>query len=303
VKKASRRLLIVGCGDVVRRALPVLTRRWRTYALVREFDPALRAAGVTQLRGDLDRPDSLRRLSGLAHAVLHSAPPPGSGNGDPRTRRLLATLTRARSLPLRLAYISTSGVYGDCGGAVVTEARPCRAGSARALRRVAAERTLRRAGHGGKRGGLRVSILRAPGIYAADRLPLERVRRGDPVLIPAEDSYTNHIHAEDLAKACIVALERGRANRAYNICDDSDLPMGDWFDKLADAFGLPRPPRVTRAEAQTRLSPQLLSFLNESRRLVNDRMKRELGLRLRYPTVDAGIADALQQQERIACSG
>jgi nucleoside-diphosphate-sugar epimerase len=302
VKKASRRLLIVGCGDVVRRALPVLTRRWRTYALVREFDPALRAAGVTQLRGDLDRPDSLRRLAGLAHAVLHSAPPPGSGSGDPRTRRLLATLARARSLPFRLAYISTSGVYGDCGGATVAETRPCRAGSARAQRRVAAEREVRRIG----RRGVRVSILRAPGIYAADRLPLERVRRGDPVLVPAEDSYTNHIHAEDLGHACATALERGRANRAYNISDDSDLPMGDWFDKLADAFKLPRPPRVSRAEAQTRLSPQLLSFLNESRRLVNRRMKRELGLRLRYPTVDAGIADALQQQEikgTMACSG
>lgn len=289
----------MGCGDVVRRALPVLTRRWRTYALVREFDPALRAAGVTQLRGDLDRPDSLRRLAGLAHAVLHSAPPPGSGSGDPRTRRLLATLARARSLPRRLTYISTSGVYGDCGGAGVAETRPSHAGSARAQRRVAAERELRRAG----RRGVRVSILRAPGIYAADRLPLERVRRGDPVLVAAEDSYTNHIHAEDLGRACAVALERGRANRAYNVSDDSDLPMGDWFDKLADAFGLPRPPRVSRQEAQTRLSPQLLSFLNESRRLVNRRMKRELGLRLRYPTVDAGIADALQQQERIACSG
>lgn len=299
MKKASRRLLIVGCGDVVRRALPALTRRWRIIALVREFDPALRAAGVTQIRGDLDRPDSLHRLAGLSHAVLHSAPPPGSGEGDPRTRRLLAMLARGRSLPRRLAYISTSGVYGDCGGVQVSETRRLAAGSARGRRRVAAERGLRRAG----RGGLRVSILRAPGIYAADRLPLERVRRGDPVLIPAEDSYTNHIHADDLARACVCALECGRANRAYNICDDSDLPMGDWFDKLADAFGLPRPPRVTRAAAQSLLSPQLLSFLNESRRLVNRRMKRELGVRLRYPTVDDGIADAVQQQGRIACSG
>ena len=269
------------------------------FALVRTRDPALAAAGVTQLAGDLDRPQSLRRISGLAQAVLHSAPPPGAGADDPRTRRLLAALARRASLPRTLTYISTSGVYGNWAGAFVPETRPLRARSPRAQRRVAAETLLRRAG----RRGVRVSILRAPGIYAADRLPLERVRRGDPVLVPAEDSYTNHIHADDLGRACAVALERGRANRAYNISDDSDLPMGDWFDKLADAFGLPRPPRVSRAEAQTRLSPQLLSFLNESRRLVNRRMKRELGLRLHYPTVDAGIADALQQQERIACSG
>lgn len=266
-------------------------------ALVRAVDPALRALGVKQICGDLDRPASLRRLAGIADAVLHSAPPPGEGTGDPRTKHLLATLARARSLPRRLVYISTSGVYGPCGGAVVHESRPCAAGTARARRRVAAESLLRRA-------NLRVSILRAPGIYAADRLPLERVRRGDPVLHEEEDSYTNHIHAEDLAAACIVALERGSANRCYNISDDSALRMGDWFDKLADAFVLARPPRVTRAEAQARLSPQLLSFMNESRRLDNTRMKRELKLRLRYPTVEVGIAAVLQRGvSSCSCSG
>ena len=279
--------MIVGCGDVVRRALPVLTRRWKVIALVRSIDPALREQGVQQIRGDLDQLASLRRLAGIADAVLHSAPPPSEGTGDPRTKHLLATLARARSLPRRLVYISTSGVYGPCAGAVVRESRPCAAGTARARRRVAAESLLRST-------NLRVSILRAPGIYAADRLPLERVRRGDPVLTTAEDVFTNHIHAEDLATACVVALERGAANRAYNICDDSAERMGDWFDKLADAFRLPRPPRLARAEIQTRLSPLLLSFMSESRRLDNTRMKRELKLRLRYPTVDDGIADALQ---------
>ena len=290
-----RRLLIVGCGDVVRRALPVLTRRWRVFALVRSADPALSACGVTQIIGDLDQPATLLRLRGLAQAVLHSAPPPSEGAGDPRTKRLLATLGRSRSLPRSLTYISTTGVYGDCAGAAVPETRPLATKSARARRRVAAETLLR---HTACRWGMRVSILRAPGIYAADRLPLERIRRGDPLLLPEEDSYTNHIHADDLARACIVALERGRANRAYHISDDSDIRMGDWFDKLADAFGLPRPPRVTRAEAQTRLSPMLLSFMNESRRLANTRMKREL--KLRYATVDDGILAALRKPP---CSG
>jgi nucleoside-diphosphate-sugar epimerase len=294
VKK--RRLLIVGCGDVVRRALPALLRRWRTYALVREPDPTLRALGVTQIRGDLDRFASLHRLAGLAHAVLHSAPPPGAGGDDPRTRRLLAALARSRSLPRRLVYIGTTGIYGDCAGARVTETRKPAAATARARRRVAAERILRRAG----RRGMRVSILRAPGIYAADRLPLDRLRRGDPVLVAAEDVFTNHIHAEDLGAACVATLVRGRPNRAYNVCDDSVLPMGEWFDKLADAFGLPRPPRAAREEIRQRLSPMLLSFMGESRRLVNARMKRELKLRLRYPTVDTGIAAAL---EKSPCSG
>lgn len=283
--------MIVGCGDVVRRALPTLCRRWRVYALVRRFDPFLRAMGVAQIVGDLDRRESLVRLAGLAVAVLHAAPPPVEGNDDPRTRRLLAALTRKGRLPRRLVYVSTSGVYGDCRGEWVAESRPPRPQTPRGKRRLAAERRLRRLG----RRGAVVSILRAPGIYAADRLPLERLRRGDPALLPAEDSYTNHIHAEDLAHACVAALERGRANRAYNICDDTVLAMGDWFDKLADAFGLPRPPRVTREEARRRLSPQLLSFMNESRRLVNQRMKKELRLQLRYPTVDHGIAAALKE--------
>jgi nucleoside-diphosphate-sugar epimerase len=155
----------------------------------------------------------------------------------------------------------------------------------------------------GRRGTTRVSILRAPGIYAAERMPLERIRRGDPLLVADEDVFTNHIHADDLANACAVALERGGANRAYNISDDSDLPMGDWFDRLADAFDLPRPPRATREEVKTRLSPMLLSFMGESRRLDNARMKRELKLRLRYPTVDAGIAAAQKLQRTPACSG
>ncbi|MBI4984556.1 MAG: NAD(P)H-binding protein [Rhodocyclales bacterium] len=277
-----QRLLIVGCGDVVRRVLPELVRHWRVYALVREPEEALRQLGVVQIRGDLDRPATLRRLAGLAHAVLHSAPPPGSGDVDARTRRLIAALRRSRSLPRRLVYIGTSGVYGDCGGARVTETRPLHPATARAQRRADAERCLRQFGR-----RCRVSLLRAPGIYAADRLPLERLRRGDPVLRPEEDVYTNHIHAEDLGRACMAALRRGRPNRAYHVSDDSCLRMGEWFDRLAAAHGLTPPPRATWAVAQRQLAPAMLSFMSESRRLDNTRLKTELKLALRYPTVDA----------------
>ncbi|MBU0753156.1 MAG: NAD(P)H-binding protein [Gammaproteobacteria bacterium] len=295
-----RRLLIIGCGDVVRRVLPQLVRRWRVFALVREWDPALRALGVVQITGDLDHAASLRRLAGLAHAVLHSAPPADEevkpGAADRRTRRLIAVLRRS-SLPRRLVYISTSGVYGDCAGDRVFETRTPLPRTARAQRRVAAEDLLRRFGAA---SGCAISILRAPGIYAADRLPLERLRRGLPLLRAEEDIYTNHIHAEDLGRACIAALERGGVGRAYNASDDSDILMGDWFGKLADAFGLPQPPRVTRAEAEQVLPPVQLSFMRESRRLDNTRLKRELRLALKYPNVDVGIADA---KRKTACSG
>jgi len=290
-----RRLLIIGCGDVVRRVLPQLVRRWRVYALVREWDPTLRALGVVQIVGDLDRGDSLTRLVGLAQAVLHSAPPGDATSDDARTRRLIAVLRRA-SLPRRLVYISTSGVYGDCAGDRVFETRRLAPRTARAGRRVAAEAQLRRFG---RESGCAVSILRAPGIYAADRMPLERLRRGLPLLRPEEDIYTNHIHAEDLGRACVAALERDtfvRGGRAYNAADDSDITMGDWFGKLADAYALPHPPRVSRAEAEKMLPPVQLSFMRESRRLDNTRLKRELRLSLRYPTVDSGIAAALENK-------
>jgi nucleoside-diphosphate-sugar epimerase len=291
-----QRLLIVGCGDVLRRIVPDLAHRWRIYALVRQHDPSLAASGVTQIVGDLDRPASLRRLTGLADAVLHSAPPPDTGTYDPRTQRLIAALRRG-SLPRRFVYISTSGVYGNCDGERVFETRAAHPKTARAQRRVDAERVLRRFG---RESNCRVSILRAPGIYAADRLPLERLKKGLPVWRPEEDVYTNHIHAEDLGRACVAALARGRTNRVYNVCDDSELPMGEWFDKLADAFDLPRPEKVSRGDTPSTLSPVQLSFMNESRRLDNGRLKRELGFRFRYATVDAGIADALEKQ---ACSG
>lgn len=295
-----QRLLIIGCGDVARRALPRLLRRYRVYALVRTPDPALRALGVTQIVGDLDRPATLKRLAGLADAVLHSAPPAEADVAtDTRTLHLLAALQTGKSVPRRIVYISTSGVYGNCDGAAVAETRPLHPESARAARRAAAEAALRAFG---QQTGARVSILRAPGIYAADRLPLERVRRGDPVLHAAEDSYSNHIHAEDLAHAVVLALTHGRSNRAYNASDDSEMKMGDWFSSLAQAFDLPAPPRVARAEAERQLTPALLSFLRESRRLSNTRIKRELGLKFAYPTVADGIAAARQQATATAAT-
>jgi nucleoside-diphosphate-sugar epimerase len=248
----------------------------------------LRARGVHVLRGDLDRPQSLRRIAGIADRVLHLAPPPAEGWTDTRTRAL-AQVLRLRSLPQALVYGSTSGVYGDCGGAVVHETRPTQADTPRARRRFDAETAVRFLGRSAL---VRTSILRIPGIYAEDRAggtPRKRLLAGTPVLRAQDDVFTNHIHADDLARACIAALWRGRAQRIYNANDDTRLRMGDYFDLAADRYGLPRPPRITRDAAATELPPGLLSFMRESRRMDNTRLKRELRLRLRYPTVAEGL--------------
>lgn len=283
-------LLIVGCGDVGLRVLRLLAGRWRVFALTSspQRRAELCAAGAVPLVGNLDEPATLGRLGALADAVLHLAPPPSSGTGDPRTANLLRALARGGRAQ-RLVYVSTSGVYGDRGGARFDETRPVTPATDRARRRVDAEWQVRRFG----RRGATACVLRVPGIYALDRAggsPAERLQRGTPVLEPDDDVYTNHIHADDLARACVAALARGAPQRVYHASDDTALRMGDYFDLAADLLGLPRPPRITREQARAQLSPMLLSFMSESRRLDNRRLKRELRLQLRYPTVAEGLA-------------
>ena len=270
-----KRLLIAGYGDIARRAAPLLSSRF-------ELQIASRSNGL-----DLDRPETLRSLE-PADAVLHSAPPPQAGDRDTRTANLLKTLESRRILPTRFVYISTGGVYGDCDGALVDETRPVNPQSVRAKRRVHAEEQL---ALWCNLHGVLLLVLRAPGIYAADRLPLERLRAGTPALREQDDVHTNHIHADDLAAICVRALEEDAPPGTYNSSDDTQLKMGDWFDLVADRVGLPRPPRIARSEAATRIPPELLAFLNESRRLDNSRLKRTLGVRLNYPTVLEGIGN------------
>jgi len=267
-----KRLLIAGFGDIARRALERLERRFEVVRLARSY-------GV-----DLDRPGSFSLPA--AEALLHCAAPPLEGITDTRTANLLAALEKGRILPARLVYVSTSGVYGDCAGARVDESRPPAPQTERARRRLDAETQLVQ---WSEKRGIALVVLRVPGIYAADRLPLERLRARTPVLRPEDDAYTNHIHAEDLAAIVCRALEADAPAGVYNAADDTEMKMGDWFDLVADTHGLPRPPRVPREAAPQKIPAALLSFMQESRRLDNTRLKNVLGIRLRYPTVREGL--------------
>ncbi|MET0856207.1 MAG: SDR family oxidoreductase [Telluria sp.] len=279
------RLLIVGCGDVGMRLLPLVRDRFRVFAVTSnpERRAELRAAGAIPIVADLDRPASLQRLARLAPNVIHLAPPQGDGNLDKRTRNLTAILPDGA----RLVYVSTTGVYGDCQGALIDETRPVAPHNARARRRVDAERVLR---DWARRAQGRLAIVRAPGIYARERLPLARLQQGTPALIAQDDVYTNHIHADDLAGIVALALFRALPGRVYHAVDDTHMLMGDYFDSVADAFGLARPPRVARAQLAAEVSPIKLSFMSESRRISNGRIKGELGVRLRYPEVIGALA-------------
>ena len=283
------RVLIIGCGDVGMRVAALLPSHVRVIALTSSPEKigVLRARGLKPVVGNLDHRASIQRLAGLATRWVYLAPPPQFGTRDVRTRNL-CSVARARGFPISTVYGSTSGVYGDCAGAWVSETQPVRPATPRAQRRVDAECQLRHVGQ----SGFHVSILRIPGIYAPDRpqgTPRERLLQGTPVLTVQEDVYTSHIHAHDLARACIAAIWRGRPQRAYNVTDDSHLKMGDYMDIAADLYGLPRPKRMSREDITSQVSTLRLSFMSESRRLVNDRMRNELRLTLRYPTVRQGL--------------
>lgn len=288
-----KKILIVGFGDVAERLARYYASQAQFTGMIRRPERAgeLRALGVRPYIGDLDVPATLARLPRF-DGVFHFAPPPTEGRTDPRTAQLLRALTRGGN-PGALVYISTSGVYGDCGGTWVSETRAVAPVNGRAVRRVDAERQLRA---WGERQRVKVSILRAPGIYAADRLPLARIQRGTPALVPQDDSYTNHIHADDLARLAWAAMFRGRPQRIYHAVDARPLKMGDWFDGCADAFDLPRPPRIKRGDAEEVLSEALLSFLRESRRLSNSRTVRELRFKYRYATSDDLLREIRQSR-------
>jgi nucleoside-diphosphate-sugar epimerase len=284
------RILIVGCGDVGGRLLPSLLKTHRVFVLTSQQSKAehFRVQGAVPIVGDLDRPHTLDRLAKLAPTVIHLAPPNPEGSRDKRTQNLIRILSHGGQVR-KFIYISTSGVYGDCGGDWTSEERLPQPKSPRGQRRLDAERQVRA---WGARARLETIIFRVPGIYAGNRLPIDRLRTGTPALLPQEDVYTNHIHADDLARLIHIAIFRSSTQRIFNASDDSHMKMGEYFDLVANTFALEPPPRVSRAELEGLVSPMMLSFMQESRKLKNERLD-ELGFRLKYPTV----ADFLKTQK------
>lgn len=288
--------LIVGCGYVGERLARRLGDSYDLTALVRspERAAALNGSGIRSIALDLDRvrlgawlPEKLEQA-----AIFYLAPPPAMGESDLRLDRFLQLATVP---PRAFIYMSTTGVYGDTDGAPVDESSPVQPLTDRARRRVSAEEmtrvwcTERR---------VRRVILRVPGIYGPGRLPLERLRRREPALHPDEAGISNRIHVDDLVEACVRAAINEEARGVYNITDGSSFSATHFLDRVADLTGLPRPPRVSMDEAQLTFSQERLSFLHESRRVSNERMRKHLGVQLRYADMDQGIRQSLEEEGR-----
>jgi nucleoside-diphosphate-sugar epimerase len=288
-RRALNAVLIAGCGDVGRRvAAQYLDRGIAVTGLVSSPASAnlLTADGIMPRQVDLDAA-MYTPFDIEDGGLFYFAPPPATGDSDPRLERFLDALN---GRPRKLVYISTSGVYGDCGGAWIDETAPVNPRTPRARRRAAAEQAVR---EWSARSGAVACILRVPGIYGPGRLPVERLRRGLPILRAEDSPYTNRIHADDLATAAIAAMERGEPGAVYNISDGNPTTMGDYFNRVADLLGLPRPPEVPLTEARTSLTAEMMSFLEESKRLITTCMREELGVTPRYPDLDHGLPSCL----------
>ena len=274
--------LIVGCGDIGQRiASRLLAQGMSVTGVVHSSASAeaLRAAGIAPLQCDLDQ---AAVQWPAADAIYWCAPPPTLGVDDPR----LAAALRQLPPPAKgLLYVSTSGVYGDCQGRWIDEAEPLKPQSARGQRRLAAELYLRA---WAARTGAKTITLRVPGIYGPGRLPVQRLQKGLPILRADESPWTNRIHADDLADAAVLALAKGPTGAAYNVSDGMPTTMTDYFLRCAALLGLPPPPQVTLVEARTQLSPALMSFMEESKRLRTAAL-RALGWQPRHANLAAGL--------------
>jgi len=280
--------LILGCGYLGRRvAASYLKSGVEVTGTVRSRLSAakLEELGVVPVIVDLDR-RPLQDIPLSGSSLFYFIPPPAMGNSDSRAANMVQAFRRQGS-PRRVIYLSTTGVYGDCGGAWVDESRVPAPAVPRALRRWDAEQVLRAWSH---ENGCELVVLRVAGFYGPGKLPLERLRRQLPMVCEEEAPFSNRIHIDDLVTVCLAAMERGQSGEVYNVSDGHPTTMTDYFDRLADIAGLARPPRISLHEAGQKLSPGMLSYMQESRRLRNGKMLEGLGVHLQYPDLQSGLS-------------
>lgn len=290
--------LIVGFGYIgAHLARAERERGTHVIALVRstEREAVAKSIGAETLSADLDQPATLSNIDAKGMRLFYLAPPPQTGNHDPRISNLLAALPKERA-PDVFVYVSTTAVYGDSKDIWVDETTPPHPTQDRGLRRLAAEQSLLK---WSEQTGTRVVILRVGGIYGPDRVPLARLRANEPMVDdPLHPSFVNVIHADDLVATLQAAAERGLNKEVYVVCDGHSTTMMRYFQVIARAASLPIPPRITMQQAREQLTPGMLSYVAESRRLQNKKMLEELQVKLRFPNISLGISNCLARSRK-----
>jgi nucleoside-diphosphate-sugar epimerase len=283
----------VGCGYVGARLAARLMAERSVLALLRAGARAdlLETRGLQVLRIDLDGGFAAESLDpALGADIVYLAPPPDSGEDDPRLERFFAALDD-RWRPGCVLYMSTTGVYGDRNGGRVDEAALPAPGNARSRRRLAAERRVQA---WCARRGSRAALLRVPGIYGPQRLPLPRLLRGEPLLRPEDAGPGNRIQVDDLVAACAAVLD-GTIAGIINVCDGDHRSTTEFMQELARQAGLPPPRLVGLDAARESISPGMLAFLAESRVVDSPRLSGELGLQLQHPGFESRIRSGLAE--------
>jgi nucleoside-diphosphate-sugar epimerase len=287
----QRGVLIIGCGDTGRRLAAAYRNEGRQVTGVVRSEGSVRAltaAGIRPIRCDLDAGD-LPSLPSGGTRTFYFAPPVDVGADDVRIERLLEHL-ELTGLPARFLYMSTTGVYGDCEGRWIDENEPLKPSTYRAQRRISAEQAVQRwcGDH-----GIEWEILRVPAIYGPGRLLTERLKSGMPTVRPEECSYTNRIHIDDLVTVCHEVMARAPAGSVYNVSDGNPSTITDYLFLLAELTGSPKPPLISMQEAERMLSPSIMSFMKESKRIKNDKLLQETGITLRHPDLQSGLKASL----------
>jgi len=287
-----KKIIIAGCGYIGTR----VARTWKengaeVTCLVRssERQSTLLSEGFTTLSCRFDDLADIPTLDVADCIVYYFVPPPGGGIADFRARNFCSALSVSAS-PARIIYISATSVYSETGGGVVTETSPTAPASAMGKRRLDAEHAFREYG---ATIGLPVIILRVSGIYGPGRLPLMQIQQGQQLLREEEAGPSNRIHADDLARVCLAAAEKGQAGDIFSVSDGHPSSMTVYFNACADALGLPRQRQVTMEEARQVMSPLMFSYVSESRVVDNSKMIEKLGIALRYPSLAEGIGASL----------
>lgn len=289
--KDRKQAFIVGCGYVGRRLALQLGKEYNLYGLVRTTASlkSLRSAHVEPIMLDLDKlgKQDLSPVWFRNCTLFYFAPPRADGESDVRLHRFLNLL---ETIPDTMVYISTTGIYGNTHGAVVDESSPVNPQTQRAMRRVSAEHITRIWCTENK---VRRVVLRVPAIYGPGRLPLDRLRKQEPVIRADESPIINRVHVDDLVQACLAAALNPQARGIYNVSDGNACSMTEFLRLVAELANLPMPAEIPLDEAQLSYSPEFLSYLDESRRVDNTRMRKELGVQLRYADVRQGISASL----------